>query len=131
MAKRARKTKPAFDPVRVEDPDEGFSAVALRALAARAHESEKEHMDKWVSEFKRSAQLRAQAMAGDGHTLISMEFSEWILASACDSIHKLTVRQCLALHARLSNAVVASWFPGCRDATVLCDGHSIDIVIRL
>lgn len=131
MAKRARKTKPAFDPVRMEDPDEEFSAATLRNLAARAHGFEKEHVDKWISEFKRSVQFRAQARAGNGYTLISMEFSEWILASACNATHKLTERQCLALHARLSNAVVASWFPGCRDATVLCDGHSIDIVIRL
>lgn len=131
MAKRARKTKPAFDPVRTGEPDEEFSAAALRELIARAHEPHKENVDAWFPKFKADVQQSVRDMARLGRTRFILEYDEVALSDACGADKTLEVDQRQALGARLTDAVVASWFPGCQGAKVVVDLFSIDIVVRL
>ena len=130
MAKRARKTKPAFDPVRTEEPEEDFSAAALRALAAERLAREEDYVVETLPAIKADCQTRVRKRAMNGFVASTFLYDRALLArlgkwSFCSEA------LCLAVGRRLTDDIVASWFPGCRYATVMADADSIDINIRL
>lgn len=129
MAKRARKTKPEPAPAHSEDD---FSAVTLRALATERRAREREFVDAHLPKFKADLQSRVRSAARDGRTTFLKGYNLRALADACDRCgYMITEAQCLALGERLTDAVVASWFPGCRGVKVVADEGSIDVCIQL
>lgn len=127
MAKRTRKATPATETV-----DDPFSAATLRALATERRARERGLVEAWLPRFKTDVQDRVRIGAGCGYTTFHKDYDLHSLADACDAGgYAITKVQCLALAERLTDVLVASWFPGCRGATVMSDGNSIDIYIQL
>lgn len=110
--------------------DEDFSAATLRALAKEARAKGKDNMGRLIPLLKAHVQTSVREQAKLGHLYVALIYDRAAVARVCQCVrHSDTL--CLTLGERLSNAVVASWFPGCRTTHVLVDVHSIDFHIWL